>query len=80
MTCDPKDRHVLAAAVRADAQVLVTFNLTAFPDDSLAPYDIAVISPDDFLLDQLDLYPGQTVAALRAQASSYRAPPGEARR
>ena len=32
-----------------------------------APYDIAVVTPDDFLLDQLDLYPGVTVGALRAQ-------------
>ena len=30
MTCDPKDRHVLAAAVRSDAAVLVTFNIGDF--------------------------------------------------
>ena len=74
MTCDPKDRHVLAAAVCADAQVLVTFNIADFPDDCTKSYDIAVVSPDDFLLDALDLYPGHTLAALRAQASSYRSP------
>ena len=34
MTCDPKDRHVLAAAIRSDAAVLVTFNLDDFPDVS----------------------------------------------
>ncbi len=32
---DPDDRHVLAAAIRAGAQVLVTFNLDDFPDDAL---------------------------------------------
>jgi predicted nucleic acid-binding protein len=74
MTCDPKDRHVLAAAVRGDAEVLVTFNVRDFPDESTAPYDITVVHPDDFLLDQLDLYPGATVAALRIQASSYKTP------
>ena len=58
MTCDPKDRHVLAAAVRSDAAVLVTFNLGDFPDISTAAHDITVVHPDDFLLDQLDLYPG----------------------
>jgi predicted nucleic acid-binding protein len=62
MTCDPKDRHVLAAAVRSDAAVLVTFNIGDFPDTSTAAYDITVVHPDDFLLDQLDLYPGHTVA------------------
>jgi predicted nucleic acid-binding protein len=67
MICDPKDRHVLAAAVRSDAAVLVTFNLDDFPDVSTAAYDITVVHPDDFLLDQLDLYPGYTVAALRDQ-------------
>jgi predicted nucleic acid-binding protein len=74
MTCDPKDRHVLAAAVRSDAAVLVTFNIGDFPDTSTAAYDITVVHPDDFLLDQLDLYPGHTVAALRDQARSYSAP------
>ena len=75
MTCDEKDRHVLAAAVRAEAQVLVTFNGADFPDTSLSQYDIVVSSPDDFLLDQLDLYPGHVIAALRAQAGAYKAPP-----
>jgi predicted nucleic acid-binding protein len=83
MTCDQKDRHVLAAAVRSDAEVLVTFNLDDFPDSSTAPYDIIVVHPDDFLLDQLDLYPGNTVAALRDQARHYLQPcdeyPGPAR-
>lgn len=27
MTCDPKDRHVLAAAVHSDCQLIVTFNV-----------------------------------------------------
>ena len=58
MTCDPKDRHVLAAAVHSDSQVLMTFNIDDFPEDSVAGFDITVVHPDDFLLDQIDLYPG----------------------
>jgi len=75
MTCDAKDRHVLAAAVRGQSEALVTFNGDDFPDNSTAPYDIEVINTDDFLLDQLDLYPGITLAVLRSQASDYAAPP-----
>jgi hypothetical protein len=45
-----------------------------FPPESLEPSDIALVDPDDFLLDQLDLYPGATLAALSAQAASYKSP------
>lgn len=75
MTNDPKDRHVLAAAVRANAEVIVTFNLRDFPEQALKPYDILAVHPDDFLLDQLDLYPGLTIEVLEQQAASYRREP-----
>jgi predicted nucleic acid-binding protein len=75
MTNDPKDRHVLAAAVRANAEVIVTFNLTDFDEAALKPYDIAAVHPDEFLLDQLDLYPGVTTEVLRQQAAAYRRVP-----
>lgn len=75
MDNDPKDRHVLAAAVRANAEVVVTFNGVDFPEFALKPYDILAVHPDEFLLDQLDLYPGLTVEVLRHQAASYRREP-----
>jgi predicted nucleic acid-binding protein len=75
MTNDPKDRHILAAAVRANAEVVVTFNIRDFPEQALKPFDVIAIHPDDFLLDQLDLYPGITVEILRQQAASYRREP-----
>jgi predicted nucleic acid-binding protein len=74
MTCDPKDRHVLAAAVRGHAEVLVTFNRRDFPQRSTEPHDITVSHPDDFLLDQLDLHPAITIAVLRDQAAAYSSP------
>lgn len=74
MTCDPKDRHVLAAAVRANAEVLVTFNLKDFPADSVTDYDIEIVHPDDFLLDQLDLFPGLTAGAIRQLVTDYSRP------
>lgn len=52
---DPKDRHVLAAAVKAGAQVIVTRNLRDFPKGRLAPWNIRAKSPDDFVRDQIDI-------------------------
>jgi predicted nucleic acid-binding protein len=75
MTNDPKDRHVLAATVRANAEVLITFNMSDFPEPALKPYDVEAIHPDEFLLDQLDLYPGATIDVLRQQAAAYRRVP-----
>jgi predicted nucleic acid-binding protein len=74
MTNHPKDRHVLAAAVRADAAVIVTNNLKDFPASALDPYDLDAVHPDDFLLDQLDLYPRQTLQCMREQIAAYRNP------
>lgn len=74
MPCDPKDKHVLAAAVRGGAEVLVTFNTSDFPQKPTGEYDLEVVHPDGFLLDQLDLYPGLTIVALRDQAASYSSP------
>lgn len=75
MTCDPKDRHVLAAAVRANAEVLVTFNTKDFPSASTEAFEVEVVHPDDFLLDQLDLFPGLTIATLERLVEIYDAPP-----
>lgn len=74
MTCDPKDRHVAAAAVRSNAELIVTFNLKDFPVTALRAYDLEAISPDDFLLDQLDLFPEITLDCLRRQATDYENP------
>ena len=51
MTNDPKDRHVVAAAVKANAQVIVTSNLKDFPPSSLAEWEIEARHPDQYLMD-----------------------------
>jgi predicted nucleic acid-binding protein len=51
---DPQDRHVLAAAIKAPAQMIVTSNLRDFPAAMLAPWNVEAKSPDDFVLDQID--------------------------
>ena len=75
MACDPKDRHVLAAAVRADAGAIVTFNVGDFPDASVLEYELDVIHPDDFLMDALDLAPRVVLGELAVQAAANRREP-----
>lgn len=71
MSNHPKDRHVLAAAVRGNVEVLVTDNLRDFPEEALKPFDIRAVSADDFLLDQLDLYPAAAMNCLHEQVNRY---------
>jgi hypothetical protein len=35
LTNHPKDRHVLAAAIRGNCPLILTFNLQHFPEDAL---------------------------------------------
>lgn len=52
---DLNDRHVLAAAIVAGADAIVTFNLPDFPSDILDRYEIELLHPDDFLFHQFGL-------------------------
>lgn len=55
MTNHEGDRHVLAAAVRGNAEVIVTENLRHFPAEACDPYEIRPSSVDDFLSDLLSV-------------------------
>lgn len=72
---DPDDRHVLAAAIRAGAQAIVTFNLVDFPPSALAPFGIEPKHPDDFVLDTIDLAPAAIANILHEQTASLKNPP-----
>lgn len=71
---DPKDRHVLAAAIRSGAQLLVTANLKDFPRAALEPYDIDAQDPDDFVSLLVDLAPGSICRAITEQAEALKNP------
>jgi hypothetical protein len=64
---DPDDRHVLAAAIRAGAQVIVTMNLDDFPESALAPFSVEALHPDDFVIHQIDLAPGLVCSVIAEQ-------------
>jgi hypothetical protein len=55
MLNDEKDRHVVAAAVRAGAEVVVTLNLKDFPRSALQPFHVEARHPDGFLIELYDL-------------------------
>lgn len=73
---DPDDRHVLAAAIRAHAQIIVTSNLRHFPADALTEWNIDPKSPDEFVRDQISLSQNTVYAAVQQIADSWRRPPG----
>ena len=72
---DPDDRHVLAAAIRSQAGVIVTFNLKDFPAEALAPYNLEAQHPDEFIAHQFDLSNSAVVAAVRDQRAALKNPP-----
>lgn len=71
---DLNDRHVLAAAIHCQADVIVTFNLKDFPAKALQLYAIEAIHPDDFLCYQLDLSPKLVCKAIKQQKLALKSP------
>lgn len=69
------DRHVLAAAVKCGAQVIVTQNLRHFPSRLLLPFEIEAQTPDDFLVHLFHLDPEMMVRIIIKQAGDLRKPP-----
>ena len=67
---DRDDRHVLAAAIHAGAEVIVTFSLSDFPSDALAAYGIKGRHPDDFCCELLNTSLGPFLEAVRLQRLS----------
>ncbi len=69
---DLKDRHVLAAARRSDAETIVTFNLKHFPKDALKPWGIEASHPGDYLRILYDHEPGVVTNVLHQMADRAR--------
>ena len=71
---DPDDRHVLAAAIKINADVIVTNNLKDFPEDYLDSFGIKAKSADDFLTDIIDLNHEQAVKAFKEMVLNKKNP------
>lgn len=74
MTNNPKDRHVLAAAVSSGTRLIVTYNSKDFPDAALEPWGIKRQGPSTFLINLYDLAPGIVARKLSDQAHNLSLP------
>lgn len=64
MTNEEGDRHVLAAAVWGQAEVIVTFNLKHFRDQDLAPWNIRAYHPQEYLTILYEMSPEIVVSRI----------------
>lgn len=71
---DPDDRHVLAAAIKTKAALIVTNNIKDFPQDCLSEHEIEAVTADDFIADCIDLAGPEAVAALRVMRERLKKP------
>lgn len=72
---DVDDRHVVAASVRSNSEIIVTFNLKDFPAPALNAFGIEALHPDDFVMDLFDLNRAFVLSAVTTQRSNLRRPP-----
>ncbi len=71
---DEDDRHVVAAAIKANANVIVTNNLRDFPEKYLDSFGLKAKSADDFLTDIIDLNADIALKAFREMVLNRKNP------
>jgi predicted nucleic acid-binding protein len=72
---DDDDRHVLAAAIHAACDAIITFNLKDFPKDYLAKFQLELLHPDEFLFHQFGLNTAAVVVAAQRCRARLKKPP-----
>jgi hypothetical protein len=72
---DPNDRHVVAAAIQAKAQLIITFNLSDFPSKVLTRYNLHALHPDLFILRLLESDSYTVIQTIRETRLSLKRPP-----
>jgi len=75
---DPKDHHILHAAIRCQASMLVTDNIRDFPPDVLEPYAIEIATADNFIADAIDLDSVRAAEAVKGLRARLGNPPLDA--
>ena len=72
---DADDRHILAAAIKSNAEVIVTFNLKDFPSQNISQYGIEAQHPDQFILHLIDLNSQLVCQVVKNQLNTLKNPP-----
>lgn len=72
---DSGDNHVLAAAIRCNADVIITNNIKDFPNKLLKPFNIEAQTADYFIENLIDLDPMKCIEAFQNQVENLRNPP-----
>jgi len=71
---DPDDRHVLAAAIAGECDVLVTYNDRDFPDEALETADVVVLDPDHALTLLVGWFKDDVVNVAHQQIAALQRP------
>lgn len=72
---DPDDRHILAAALKTRADMILTFNVRDFPTHIIEPFNIEIYHPDDFLQDLFGISKDLFIDFVREDFLHYKTPP-----
>ena len=71
---DKNDRHVLAAAIKTNANLIITNNIKHFPEEYLQSFGLNAKTADDFLTDIIDLNQEQAIASFKEMVLNKKNP------
>lgn len=72
---DEDDRHVLAAAIKSEAELIITFNKKDFPPKNIQKFKIQILDPDEFVLRLLQIDLPKVLQAFLNQVNALKKPP-----
>ena len=72
---DPKDAHVVVAAIIGGADSICTFDRRGFPRRLLGPLGVRTISPDDLIVGFIQHGKTDSIAPVRGHRAALRSPP-----
>jgi len=71
---DKDDRHVVACAIRCNADLIVTFNIKDFSTKELAKFGIEIQNPDELISNLIDINPKLVYKAISKMVKRLKNP------